>query len=255
MIDNKVESYLDGYLKFLKDKSNEIQISPNVTKLTLPFLDNLNDCTEVFIIKKETEYIITDNGETISNLNFNGIEIKSSSRKNIFNNILNSYGAILDDGALVIRASENNLYLKKHMLLQCIIKINDMYVLNRANIQNIFLEDVKSFFDTQNVRYIANHRISGKSGLDAYFDFAIPKLDKKPMTLIKVVNKLDKDRVKQIIFDWNDTKDISTEEMRILVIFNDQDNQIKNENIEALKNYGLNSIPWSKKDSLLPEVA
>lgn len=75
------------------------------------------------------------------------------------------------------------------------------------------------------------------------------------MILIKVINKLDKDKVKQIIFDWNDTKDISEEEMRILVIFNDQDNQIKKENIEALTNYGLKSIPWSKKYELLPDVA
>lgn len=134
MRDDIVESYLDGYLKFLRDKSNEIQISANITKLTLPFLDNLNDCTEIFIIKKDNEYIITDNGETLSNLSFNGIEINSPTRKNIFKNILISYGVILEEGALIVKTSENNLYLKKHMLLQCIIKINDMYILNRTNI-------------------------------------------------------------------------------------------------------------------------
>ena len=253
MIDNKVESYLDGYLKFLKDKSNEVTVETNITKLTLPFLDNLNDCTEVYIIKKENEYIITDNGETISNLNFNGVEINSPSRKKIFSNILNSYGIQNENDCLIIKANENNLFLKKHMLLQCIVKINDLYVLNRTNIQNIFIEDVKNFFDSNNVKYIPNHRMLGKSGLDAYFDFAIPKSNKNPMTLIKVVNKLDKDKVKQIIFDWNDTKDL--EDIRVLVMFNDQENQVKEENIEALNKYGLKSFSWTQKESVLDEVA
>ena len=139
------------------------------------------------------------------------------------------------------------------MLLQCIVKINDMYVLSRINIQNIFIEDVKNFFDSNNVKYIPNHRILGKSGLDAYFDFAIPKSDKNPITLIKVVNKLDRDKVKQIIFDWNDTKDL--DDIRVLVMFNDQENQVKEENIEALNKYGLKSFSWTQKENVLAEVA
>ena len=254
-MDYKVENYLDGYLKFLKDKSNEVKIDDKITKLTLPFLDNLNDCTEVYIIKSKNDYIITDNGETIANLNFNGVEVKSPSRKKIFSNILNSYGVKFEDDSLIVNANENNLYLKKHMLLQCIIKINDMHVLDRSNISNIFLEDVKTFFDTKNIKYIPNHRISGKSGLDAYFDFAIPKSNKNPMTLVKVVNKLDKDKVKQIIFDWNDTKDVSIDDMKILVVFNDQESQVRNENIEALNKYGLKSYSWSNRNQMLQEVA
>ena len=130
-----------------------------------------------------------------------------------------------------------------------------MYVLNRSNASNIFLEDVKTFFDDKNVKYIPSHRISGKSGLDSYFDFAIPKSNKNPMTLVKVVNKLDKDKVKQIIFDWNDTKDISNDDMKILVVFNDQEAQVKNENIEALNKYGLKSYSWSNRDNMLQEIA
>ncbi|MCM1404374.1 MAG: DUF1828 domain-containing protein [Prevotella sp.] len=252
---NNIDSYLESYLKFLKDKSYEVKINANITKLTLPFLDSLNDCTEVYIIKNDSSYTITDNGETISNLNFNGVEIKSSSRQKIFNSILTSYGVILENDSLLIKADENNLFLKKHMLLQCIMKVNDMYVLNKSNVQNIFIEDVKGFFEEKNIKYVPNYRISGKSGLDAYFDFAIPKSQKNPMTLIKVVNKLDKDKVKQIIFDWNDTKGLGTEDKKILILFNDQDVKVKNENVAALNKYGLKSFSWTNKNQILPEVA
>lgn len=254
-INESLESYLDGYLKFLKDKSFETKINDAVSKLSLPFLDTLNDYTEIYIIKENNEYVITDNGETLSNLEFNGVEINSTSRKKIFNNIVNSYNVINKDGSLYIKANENNLYLKKHLLLQCIVKINDMYMLNRINIQNIFIDDVKSFFENNKIGFIPGHRISGKSGLDAYYDMAIPKTEKNPMTLVKVINKLDKDKVKSTIFDWNDTKDITLDELKIIVVFNDETDRSQNDKVEAFEKYGIKAIPWTKKDELLKEVA
>ena len=41
-----------------------------------------------------------------------------------------------DNNALYMEAMIDNLYLKKHMFLQCIAKINDMYVLSKNNIQS-----------------------------------------------------------------------------------------------------------------------
>lgn len=255
-INESVESYLDGYLKFLKDKSFEMKVNDRVSKLSLPFLDALDDYTEIYIIKENNEYIITDNGETLSNLEFNGVEINSHARKKIFNNIVNSYNVISNtDGSLYIKANESNLYLKKHLLLQCIVKINDMYMLNRMNVQNIFIDDVKSFFETNKIGYIPGHRMSGKSGLDAYYDLAIPKTEKNPMTLVKVINKLDKDKVKSTIFDWNDTKDLSSDELKVIVVYNDESDRSQNDKVEAFEKYGIKAIPWTKKNDILKEVA
>jgi hypothetical protein len=202
-----IQGYLDGYINFLKDYSSETKINNKVTKIVLPFLDSLNDCTEIYIIKNDNNYIVTDDGETITNLSFNGVEIKGPSREGIFQKILNSYGVMRKDDALYINANEADLYLKKHLLLQCINKVNDMYILNRSNVKNIFIEDVKLFFDKNDILYVPDHRLTGISGLTANYDFAIPKRKQEPFTLIKTLNDLTKDKVKATVFDWNDTKE------------------------------------------------
>ena len=249
-----VESYLDGYLKFLKDHSIEEKIDENISKLTLPFLDSLNDCTEIYIIKQDNEFIVTDNGETLSNLAFNGVIIKEGTRKNIFTRIINSYGVLMQGDSLYLSATYDNLFLKKHLLLQCICKVNDMFMLNRTNIQNIFDDEVRAFFDNNDVYYVPDHKVAGRSGLLANFDFAIPQ-KRRPLTFIKTLNRVSKDNVKSTIFDWNDTRDLCEAGTKLLVLYNDTENNPKENHLTAFKSYNISDIPWSNKPLLLERLA
>ncbi len=250
-----IKSYLDGYIEFIKGHSSEVRITDNIVKITLPFLDGLNDCTEIYIIKEnENEFIVTDNGNTLTNLDFMGTAIKGSYKEAIFNRIISSYGILKKDGSLYVKASLVDLYLKKHLLLQCIAKINDMYMLNRENVQNIFLEEVKEFFDKSDIRYVPNHRLTGVSGLIANYDFAIPKSRTLPFTLIKTLNSLNVNSVKSTVFDWNDTKEACGEVTRLIVVYNDDHNMPKDESIVALQSYGIKEFPWTKKVELRKQL-
>lgn len=251
MAEITIQGYINGYLSFLKDHSREIAISENISKITLPFLDSLNDCTEIYIVKQNNEFIVTDNGETLSNLNFNGIALRGMARQNIFNRIINSYGVQIESNSLFIKANSANLYLKKHLLLQCISKVNDMYMLSRNNVQSIFLEELRGFFDQHDIGYVPDHRITGKSGLTANYDFAIPKSKNTPFTLIKAVNNLNRDKVKSTIFDWNDTITTCDENSRLFVVYNDLDIYPKDDSVSALQTYGVSPHAWSKKDDML----
>ena len=246
-----ITGFLDGYLAFLKEKSSEVRINENVSKISLPFLDALDDCTEIYIINDNDKYIITDDGETLTNLKFNGVEISSPSRQKIFERILSNYGVkVNDNNSLYIEAIIDNLYLKKHMFLQCVAKINDMYVLSRNNVQNIFLEDVKNFLEKNKILNVPDYKIIGKSGLTSNYDFVIPKTDKKPMTLLRVVNKIDRDKVKSIVFDWTDSIGVVQDDLQLLVIYNDTENQIREENVNALKTCGVKSFAWTQNQQL-----
>lgn len=246
-----IKSFLNGYLDFLKDHSSEVRVSENVSKITLPFLDGLNDCTEIYIkIEKENEFIITDNGYTISNLEFFSVSFSSSTKQAILKRIINSYGVLMADTSLYVRATNADLFLKKHMLLQCIAKLNDMYMLNRDNVQNIFLEEVREFFDKSDIYYVPNHRLTGLSGLTANYDFALPKIRQRPFTLIKTLNSLNINSVKSTVFDWTDTKDAGEDEKSLLVIYNDTTTTPKDDSLTALVSYNIESFPWSKRDGL-----
>ena len=252
---DSVQSYLDGYISFLKDHSQQVRIDDNLWKITLPFLDNLHDCTEIYIQKNIDGYLLTDNGETISNLEFTGVVIKGVARERIFHQIISSYGVFLRGESLCITANEQDLFLKKHLLLQCVGKVNDMYMLNRSNVQNIFVEEVKGFFDKNNVWYVPNHRLTGKSGLIANYDFAIPKHKNSPFTLIKTLNKVAKDKVKATVFDWNDTKDnCGDANPRLFVVYNDEEIP-KEDTLSAFQMYGIDKFSWSKKEDLLKILA
>lgn len=250
-----IQSYLEGYINFIKGHSSEVKVADNAVKITLPFLDNLNDCTEIYIIKEnENEFIVTDNGGTLTNLEFMGVTLKGAYKEAIFNRITNSYGVLRSEDSLYVKATVVDLYLKKHMLLQCIAKINDMYMLNRDNVQNIFLEEVKDYLDKSDIGYIPNHRLTGVSGLIANYDFAIPKRKKLPFTLIKTLNSLTINSVKSTVFDWNDTKDAFGEIARLLVIYNDEHNLPKDDSLVALQSYGINELPWSRKSELRKQL-
>lgn len=254
MAETTIQNYLDGYLSFLKDHSREISVAENTTKITLPFLDSLNDCTEIFIVKNENDFLVTDNGETLSNLLFNGIAIKGLARQNIFNRILNSYGVQIQQNSLFVKATISDLFLKKHLLLQCISKVNDMYMLSKNNVQNIFLEEIRDYFDEQDIGYVPDHRITGKSGLTANYDFAIPKSKHRPFTLIKAVNNLNKDKVKATVFDWNDTKTSCEDHSRLFVVYNDAENSPKDDSVSALHAYGILPYAWSQKTNMLSQL-
>lgn len=247
ILSKDINTYIEGYLNFLRSNSFGVKLNDNTYKLEYPFLDSSNDFTEIYIIKNDNEYIITDNGETLANLSFNGVEIKGDNRKDIFNKILQSYGIKNDNGNLYIVSNSTDLFLKKHMLIQCIIKINDMYVLSRANVQNIFLEDVKVFLYDNDIVYVQDHKILGRSGLYINYDFALGKRKEKPFTLIKTINKLDKEHIQSNIFTWIDTYDSLEKQAQFLVIYNDLEKAAKKEHIEALNKYDIKSFAWSKK--------
>lgn len=61
----------------------------------------------------------------------------------------------------------------KHNLLQCLIFVNDMYLLSNPKSQNIFTEDVAKQIDEHNIYYGRDIPIIGSSGVVHNFDFFI----------------------------------------------------------------------------------
>ena len=56
-------------------------------------------------------------------------------------------------------------------MLQCLIFVNDMYILSKPKIQNIFSEDVAYKLDEHDISYGRDLPIVGKSGVVHSFDF------------------------------------------------------------------------------------
>ena len=245
------------YLDWLKQNIDQYKVNSTTYRITLPFLDRNNDCIELYIIEQgDGTFYITDDGATIRDLQLGGFDLDSGVRRmTILNSIISSYGVTkTETNDLTVNCTTSDLPLKKHMLAQCMVKISDMFYLSRNNVQSVFLDDVQKFFDANDVRYIDNICLTGKSKLTTHYDFAIARSKKSTERFIKVVNNMDLNAARNIIFAWNDTKDMRQREAKLYAFIQNTDRKVSDDAIGALKEYGINPALWTEKDHYIQEL-
>lgn len=249
--------YKKIYIDWLTKKIDQVEISEKIQRITLPFLDRNNDQIELYIINEGNDlYTITDDSSTINELEFSGVDVCGSpKRKNLLISLVNSHGVELtDSNELLVRCNIDNLPLKKHMLTQCIIKISDLYYLSKSNVQSLFVEDVRNFLLDNDIQFTPDVSFVGKSKLTTHYDFSIGQTRKKPTRIITAVNNLDNNLARNIIFNWSDTKEARKYEMELYTFIQDTDKKIKKDPVTALNEYGISTVPWSKRNDFLPEL-
>lgn len=136
------------------------------------------------------------------------------------------------------------------MLVQCLIKVSDMFMMKNTNEVSTFGSEVKVFLEQNDIRALADINLIGKSKLSTKFDFGIGKSLKASERLIKVRNGLDLSTTKNIIFSWEDTKEVR-EESSLFVFLNDREKSINMSHINGLSEYGIHSCLWSKRNEYI----
>lgn len=257
-MNNKDFDFSKIYLDWLKKNINQHKVNSFTTRITLPFLDRNNDHIEMYIVdKKDGTFLLTDDGMTIDELKFSGFELKNSPRRTkIFDSILRNHGVIkTENDELTITATLSEFPIKKHMLAQCMMKISDMFYLSKSNVKSLFVEDVQKFFDQNKIAYVKDFIFNGKSRLPAYYDFVIPHSAKKPERLIKVVNNLDTDTAKNILFSWIDVKETRDKYSQLYTFIQDEDKKVSSKAIDALKEYDICPALWTRKNDFVQELS
>lgn len=239
-----------NYIKWLNENIGQNKLMNNIYRITFPYLDRNNDHIEIYI-KSENNgtYTLTDDAETLNELEFSGLNIFTSQKRvKILNTVLNSHGISIDDNhALFVNCEQKDLPLKKHMLTQCMIKVSDMFYLARPNTQSLFIEDVKSFFEQNDIYSMPDISFTGKSGLTTTYDFGIPKTKKAPERLVKVVNNLDVTKAGYITFLWGDTRDSRPTQSDLYVFIQDSIQKVSASAIKTMKEYEIKPVLWSER--------
>lgn len=252
---NEIQNLLDKYLDWLKDKTVLKSINDWV-EITTPYVDRHNDFIQIYVKKDSPgNFILSDDGYTISDLESTGCKLDSPKRKNLLNMTLNGYGIKLEENALLTSATNSTFALKKHNLIQSILAVNDLFFLAAPFVYSIFLEDVTMFLDTHEVRYTPKIKFTGKSGYDHLFDFVIPKSNKKPERILKAINRPTKEQAESFLFAWLDTRDTRSKESSAFVFLHDRDYSPANSVISSFENYNVNSILWSQRNNFADELA
>ncbi|CUU89651.1 prophage protein [Campylobacter hyointestinalis] len=249
-----INALVESYISYLKSDFDISKIDNNTYEISTPFLDRHNDNISIYAILHNDTIKLTDGGETISDLQFSGLDINKNKKKRELDIILNGFSIDYEGDELYTIANKNNFARKQHNIIQAIISVNDMFVLSQNKVNSFFFDDVISFFDNNDIRNSSNIIMQGKSHLTHKIDFIISKSKTQNERLIKLINTPNKDNLKATLFTFNDLEDrvYNTDD---IIIFNDNQKIVTDDLLEATKQYNIKSLLWSKKEDFKDYLA
>lgn len=243
-----MKEIITGYYDWLKSNLEIKEIGDYFEEVT-PFLDNRNDSISIYQKYLSNDCIqISDGGFIMDEFEILSIDVSKGKRKEVFDYLLSSYHIELKDGELITTTSVSNYYTYKHFFIQGILKLEDMYLLNRHTVKNTFQEDVLSFLDDNEITYSDDIKISGRSKLDHNIDILIP--GKKHEGLIKLANNLDTNTVKANIFTFEDIIGARKKQSKFFVLINDKNSKTKKKYTDAFNQYDIKTLNWSDKKDI-----
>ena len=136
--------------------------------------------------------------------------------------------------------------MRKHNFIQAILAVDDLHVLAQPKVESYFIEDVLNFLDQNSIRYSKNIILQGKSTFQHKFDILIPASAKANERILKVVVNPKKQNIISHLFGFEDTKLARNNEG--IMILNDVDQEIPADVTQAIKEYGIYDIPWTRRE-------
>lgn len=215
-------------------------------EINTPFLDNANDYLQIYVKQEPDNIILSDDGYTIQNLKMNGFNFTPKRREHL-DRIVKQYGIELVNDELIANTSINQFPYKKHMFIQAMLKIDDMFTINQSRIASLFLDDIQEFFQQHGIFYVENLQFTGTSGFTHQYDFLFQRSKTKPERLCRAINHPNKSNMSNVLFEWNDIKPLRKKDSQLVVFLNDN-NEIAKGVIDGFLNYDAKVICWSKRE-------
>jgi hypothetical protein len=188
----EIKTLMDQYVAWLRSKTTLRQVADWI-EITTPYLDRHNDYLQIYARRQNGNYILTDDGYILDELELSGCKLESPKRLALLQMTLNGFGVKLVDGAMEVRASKDDFPMRKHNLVQAMLAVNDLFYLASPIVSSLFLEDVVAWLDENEIRYTPNVKFTGKSGYDNLFNFVIPKSKKQPERILQAINRPSRD--------------------------------------------------------------
>ena len=240
-----IQNLIDQYAQWLKSEITFEKVG-EYYEITTPFLDSTNDYLQIYVRQEEDAIYFTDDSATIRNLKMSGFQF-TTARKEHLTKILTQYGVKLLRDELTIKATPRDFAQKKHLLLQAMLRVDDMFAISKSKVSSLFLDDIQAFFDQKEIFYSENVQFTGISGFSHGYDFLLQRTRNKPERLCQAVNNPNKTSMGNILFSWNDTKPARKKESQLVVILNDH-NGISRGIEDAFINYEAKVIRWSERE-------
>lgn len=240
-----IQKLIDEYAAWLKSEITFEKVG-EYYEITTPYLDNANDYLQIYVRMDGNEIYFSDDSATIRGLKMSGFQF-TPARKLHLQRILNQFGVKLDGDELTSKAPVNLFAQKKHLFIQAMLRIDDMFAISKSKVASLFLDDIQDFFAEKDIFYSDNVQFTGTSGFAHNYDFLLQRSRTKPERLCQAVNNPNKSSMGNVLFAWNDTKPARRNDSQLIVILNDQ-NSIAKGIEDAFLNYDAKVVRWSERN-------
>lgn len=237
---------IDTYLEWLRHKFTAENLE-DACEITTPFVDRHNDHVQVYVTKRNGRILLSDDGYMLADLRTSGLDLNTPKRKATFETIINGFGVKTDGRQLLVEASPRNVGQRLHSLIQAMLAVSDMFVMAQARVATFFWEDVRDFFDENEIRYSPRVKLPGRSGYDHAVDFLIPKSRSRPERIAQAISAPGRSSVASFLFVLEDTRGVRGEPCEAYAILNDRDRDVGGDVIEALEAYEVSPVLWSHR--------
>lgn len=250
----EMEKLIDRYQNWLKDRT-ALKVVEDAIEITTPFLNRHNDYIQIYAQKVHDGFILTDHGETLEDLEMSGINVSIKKRRELLKTTANGFGVTVNKNVISVKTSADKFSLAKHNLIQTILSVNDVFSTARTTKKNVFFEDVQSWLDKREVRYVPNTAFIGISGYNHKFHFVIPRSRFASERFVQTINHPSKHAAESIAFAWMDTKDGRCDNSTAFAVINDYNRSVPSGMEDALTNYGIVPVRWSARGQAIDRLA
>lgn len=237
------------YIKRLSENI-DVEQKNGYQKITTPFLDTSNDHIEIYAqFLWGWKIILSDDCFTVNFLFSYWFEISSPKRQSVFDRLLRihwvSYNSSTSE--MYIETDAQNVWRKKHNLIQAITSVCDMLNSRRSSpwSTKLFKDDIKSYLYDEWLSFSIDVNIKGKSGFEHNVDFLFTWSKTKPEKIVKVSNRVERANVDSSLFTFSEIDQVRENNTQSVFVYNSWIYWIiKPEYKSAFEKYGVN-VFWS----------
>ncbi len=248
----KVREFTTIYCDWFRDAS-VTRKSGEWTIVDIPLLDRHNDYLQIYVRDTESGFLLTDDGDTLIDLEMGGCPVNTEKRQELLAYTLRRFGIEQDieTKELFIETSAESIALGMHNLMQSMLAVGDLFYTTEQRVDNMFDQHVKSWLDDLKVSFEQNDKIEGKSGLEYRQDIVIAGSNRRPKRVVQILKTPTFSGVRDTMLFHLDTEHFGN---RVYAMLNDGARRIPDKWLSPMRSTGIIPVKWSERLSMQHEL-
>jgi len=250
----ETENLLNNYTKWLRRQYQVTHLqNSDSDEISTPFLNNIGDNIRLYVSNlADNSFQLDDDGETLNNLSLLGINVDSALRKRMIHNTCEEFSITLSEDILQVAGTVADFPAMKQHLISAILKIDDLSLLKKTNVQKLFAEELYNFLDKNDFGGLPQYAVKGQTGNSYKIDYVIPQnhAQSKPMRLVDFQDHVSFNQVAIAAYKFQDITNTLPVNASFSIIFNDTQHTLPVQALNAANKSGISLLRWNQQSSL-----